>query len=118
MLRARHVLALIATIMLVIGGGPARAAQSPCNPCPPDCPMMSQVHMGAGAQGHQTPAKGKADNPCKQGLTCQVSANAPILSQTSVAVVLTAVEADLRPLSHEGGPSRPPDPTLRPPRQL
>jgi hypothetical protein len=118
MLRARHVLALIATIMLVIGGAPARATQSPCNPCPPDCPMMSQMHMGADAHGQQAPAKGRADNPCKQGLACQVSTSPLILSQASSGFVLTVIEADLRPLHPKGRPSRPPDPTLRPPRQL
>jgi hypothetical protein len=120
LLRASNLLAFIAAIMLVIGGAPARAAQAPCNPCPPDCPMMAQTHMGAGASDHgpQAPAKGKADNHCKPGLACQASTPAPILSQASQVMILTADVADLSSQARQGRRSRPPDPMLRPPRQL
>ena len=103
--------------MLVIAGAPVRAAATPCNPCPPDCPMMQQT---AAANHHdQAPAKGGgADNPCKQGLLCQAIAATPAPSQ-SVEVRVLASAADL------GGPARelpaashPPDRSLRPPIQL
>lgn len=121
LLRASNLLAVIAAIMLVVGGVPARAAQTPCNPCPPDCPMMAQMHMGAGASdhGHQAPAKGKPDSSCKPGLACQAFAAAPILSRAAAQVmILTAEVADLSSQARPGGASRPPDPTLRPPRRL
>jgi hypothetical protein len=107
--------------MLVITGLPARASESPCNPCPPDCPMMAQMQMAAAAADHHatSPGKsGKAENPCKQGVACQTSAASPILSETPVAILLSADAADVYVLNHQGSPSQPPDETLRPPKQL
>jgi hypothetical protein len=105
--------------MLVIGGAPARAAVTPCNPCPADCPMMAQMAKGSADHHAQSPGKsGKADDPCKAGLACQAAFAAPVLPQVSADTILTAEAADHLLASWLGGPSRPPDPGLRPPIQL
>ncbi len=83
--------------------------------------MMAQMQATATTMGHHTTAPdkgGKTDSPCKQGVVCQMGANAPVLAETSVAVFLTANAADLCATYKEGGPSRPPDRDLRPPKQL
>jgi hypothetical protein len=114
--RIQVIAALFAAIMLVIAGAPVRAAAAPCNPCPPDCPMMQQA---AAADHHdQAPAKGGADNPCKQGLPCQAVAAAPAPSQ-SAEIRILADAADVgRPARDLPAASHPPDRSLRPPIQL
>jgi hypothetical protein len=112
--------AFLAAIMLVIVGAPARAAVSPCDPCPPDCPMMQQ--MAAATPDHHGQAHdkgGQAENPCKQGLACQGSA-APVVAPSGAlaAVVLTTEAVDHRLAVALAAPSRPPDRSLRPPIQL
>jgi hypothetical protein len=119
LLRASNLLALLAAIMLVVGGLPARAALAPCAPCPPDCPMMKQM---ASAMDHhaQAPARGgKPDNPCKQDLLCQAAATATpaILHETGIRFLASATEV-LKPMRPLPATSRPPDPGLRPPIQL
>jgi hypothetical protein len=111
--------ALLAAIMLVIGGGPARAASEGCDPCPPDCPMMAQMAT-ATADHHGAPAKGdKADDPCKPGPLCQTTAAAIAAPALSGAPVYLATVGDaLRPLRQLPATSRPPDRSLRPPIQL
>jgi hypothetical protein len=67
--------ALLAAIMLMIGGGAARAAS--CDACPPKCPMMAQVQTAKAAAHQHAPISGKggkADDPCKESLLCQGSA--------------------------------------------
>ena len=107
--------------MLVIGGAPAFASATPCNACPPDCSMMARTHMAAAAADHNAAVRGKsgrAENPCKQGMACQTSVASPVLSEVSAAVLLSADTADVYALNRQGGPSWPPDRTLRPPKQL
>ena len=111
-----HILALLAAIMLVIGGAPAVAAAQPCDPCPPDCPMMQQ--MAASADNHtQAPAKGgQPDNPCKQGLACQTFATAVAAPSGSfVTFALSGDAIEHRLADALAAPSRPPDRNLRPP---
>jgi hypothetical protein len=119
--RASNLLAILAAIMLVIGGAPAWAAASPCNPCPPDCPMMAPMKVAKTSADHHAPApgkSGKADDPCKSGLACQAAFATPLLPEAAAETLLTAQAADHRLTSSVGGPSRPPDPGLRPPIQL
>ena len=118
MLRASTLVAFLAAIMLVIAGVPSRAAATPCNPCPPDCAMMQQ--MATSAAGHDTaPANGgKADNPCKQGLACQVSTTVTAPAQTIASVTLTAAAIEHQLGATLAAPSRTPDRSLRPPIQL
>lgn len=119
--RLPFLFACLAAIMLVISGTPARAAVTPCDPCPPDCPMMAQMHAAQAAADHHAAAPengGKAGNPCKPGLACQMGASAPILSETSAPILLTTDDAHLSAVHRDGGPSRPPDPRLRPPIEL
>jgi hypothetical protein len=117
--RASNLLALVAAIMLVVGGAPARAAVDPCDPCPPDCPMMAQIAKAADHH-HQSPAKnGGADNPCKQGALCQASVVAAPAAAAQTGVRFIAIATDvLRPTRQLSPTSRPPDPGLRPPIQL
>ncbi len=118
MLRANTFLALLATIMLVIAGAPARVSATPCNPCPPDCAMTQQMAASMDHHGKAPEPGGVPDNPCKQSLACQASFAAPALAQVSVAVVLTADVAEHAPFDPLAAPSRPPDRGLRPPIQL
>ena len=107
--------------MLMIGGASARAEAGPCDPCPPDCPMMAQAAQSAAATGHhaQAPQKrGTAENPCKQALACQASFAAPVLSDGLVTVAIATGAADHVGLNPLTACSRPPDRTLRPPIQL
>jgi hypothetical protein len=119
MLRANTLLALLAAIMLVIGSAPAVAAPQPCNPCPPDCPMMQQM---AASAGHHAPTPGKgsqSDNPCKQGVACTAFAAAVAApSQTLVAFALGGDAVEHRLADALAAASRPPDRNLRPPIQL
>jgi len=110
--------AFLAAIMLVIAGAPARAAATPCNPCPPDCAMMKQM-AASGGEHHKAPAKGdKGDNPCKQGLECQVAATMTAPSQHAATVALASADVDHQLGDPLAAPSRPPDRSLRPPIQL
>jgi hypothetical protein len=120
MLRLSRLLALLAAIMLVIGGSPAVAASQPCNPCPPDCAMMKAMAATAADAHGQSPDRGSpAENPCKHGAICQAAAAAVAEpSVTLVAMVLTARGVDHRRTAALAVPSRPPDPGLRPPIQL
>jgi hypothetical protein len=118
--RLAQFVAFLATVMFVIGGAPTRAAE-PCNPCPPSCPMMAQAH-GASSAGHgamHAPAKGKTENPCKQGLLCQSAAPTGALPADEAGFRLFAVaDAGLKPLKQLPASSRPPDRTVRPPIDL
>ena len=80
--------------------------------------MMKQMAAPA-ADHHKTPDKGgKADNPCQQGLACQVSLSmtAPVQGAASLTLTSAAVDHQLgNPLATA---SRPPDRSLRPPIQL
>jgi hypothetical protein len=119
MQRVRVFLGLLTAIILMIGGAPASASANPCNPCPPDCPMMAQMAKAAAGHHDQAPAKsGEAENPCKSTAVCQTAFAVPLLPQTAVETVLL-VEATRHDLVGAlTAPSRPPDPTLRPPIQL
>ena len=118
-MRATHLLALLAAIMLVIGGVPARASATPCDPCPPDCPMMQQMAKAADHQAPTPDKGGKPDSPCKSGVLCQALGNAApaSLHVTTVQFIASAAET-LTPALQLLPPSRPPDPGLRPPIQL
>ena len=116
--RSSHIVALLAAIMLVIAGAPTRAAATSCDPCPPDCPMIKQMAAAAGDH-HRVPDTGrKADNPCKQGLACQVAATIAAPLQGSATVSLTSAAADHRIGDPLAAASWPPDRTLRPPIRL
>jgi hypothetical protein len=114
-----NLLAVLASIILVIGGAPAWAATTPCNPCPPDCPMMAQMAKAASHHDTQAPGKsGKADDPCKAGMACQANFAAPLLPAALGETILTTESAEHVAAASLGGPSRPPDPGRRPPIQL
>lgn len=115
----RVLLGLLAAIMLMIGGAPARASSNPCNPCPPDCPMMSQMAKAVSDHHDQAPGRrGKAENPCKANAACQSAFAVPLIPQMAVETVLLAEITDHDLFGSLAAPSRPPDPTLRPPIQL
>lgn len=83
--------------------------------------MTAQMQVASSAADPHTAILGKsgrAENPCKQGMVCQTSSASPVLSETSVSILLTDNGADVYTPNAEGGPSQPPDVTLRPPRQL
>jgi hypothetical protein len=104
--------------MLVIAGAPARAAGTPCDPCPPDCAMMKEMTTSAGHH-HQVPDRsGKAGNPCKQGLACQASATMTAPAQSGTTATLTSATVNHQFGDPLAAPSRPPDRSLRPPIQL
>ena len=113
--RLSRILALLAAIMLVIGGTPAVASAKDCNPCPPDCPMMKQL-AAEQAANHGAPAKGgKADNPCQQMVVCQtITASVAPPEQASFAA-LSAASVTHEAFDPLQAPSRPPDRSLRPP---
>lgn len=111
-----RLLALLAAIMLLIGGAPAFAATQPCDPCPPDCPMMAQMTTATADHGKAPDPAGKADNPCKPDLACQASATMTAPLMHAVAdVTLTSTRVDHRLGDPLAAPSRPPDRSLRPP---
>jgi hypothetical protein len=116
MLRLSRILALLATIMLVIGGSPAVAASQPCNPCPPDCAMMKQ--MAADHHGKTPDKGGQPDNPCKPGLACQASVSVTAPSVAASFAILTTTRVDHGGRDQLAASSRPPDRSLRPPIQL
>lgn len=109
----------MAAIMLVIAGTPVRAATGPCDPCPPDCPMMAQASAD---QSQQAPAKAPkgdaAESPCQAMVACPAAIALPTPVQTLAVAWLTPKDAGLRPANQRRAPSRPPDRELRPPIQL
>jgi hypothetical protein len=119
MQRVRVLLGLLAAIILMIGGAPASASSNPCNPCPPDCPMMAQIAKAAADHHDQAPGKsGQAETPCKSTALCQSAFAVPLLAQTTTETVLLAETTAHDLVGALAAPSRPPDPTLRPPIQL
>jgi hypothetical protein len=118
MLRLGRILALLAAIMLVIGGAPGVASANACSPCPPDCPMMKRLAADQAASHGPAAKGGKADNPCQQMVACQtVTASVAASEQVSFAALSAA------PVTHEAydpppAPSRPPDRSLRPPIRI
>jgi hypothetical protein len=119
MQRVRVLLGLLAAIILMVGGAPASASSNPCNPCPPDCPMMAQMAKAAADHHDQAPGKsGKAETPCKSTAVCQSAFAVPLLPQTAAETVLLAETTAHDLVGALAAPSRPPDPTLRPPIQL
>jgi hypothetical protein len=119
MQRVRVLLGLLAAIILMIGGAPASASSNPCNPCPPDCPMMAQMAKAAADHHGQAPGKGgKAEAPCKSTAVCQSTFAVPLLPETAAETVLLAEATAHDLVGALAAPSRPPDPTLRPPIQL
>jgi hypothetical protein len=115
----RVLLGLLAAIILMVGGAPASASSNPCNPCPPDCPMMAQMAGAMADHQDQAPGKsGKAENPCKSTAACQSAFAVPLLPQTAAETVRLAETAAHDLVGALAAPSRPPDPTLRPPIQL
>ena len=113
-----RMLALLATIMLVIGGAPAVAELQPCDPCPPDCPMMEMAAATVPDHQEAPDSGGMADAPCKQALACQPGFTATAPSQAVGELVRTAEVADHRFTNVLPAYSRPPDRNLRPPIQL
>ena len=81
--------------------------------------MMAQMaKAAASADQGQHPDKGsKGDNPCKDGLACAGMAAPVALSEQATERVRFAEAAPLYAWGVVGGPSHPPDPGLRPPRE-
>ena len=115
--RASTLLALVAAIMLVIASAPARAFASPCDPCPPDCPMM-QAEAQAGASDKQGPPPASDQGACKAMAVCQAPAALPATTQAIGVTWLAADDVHQQLISARFAPSRPPDLALRPPIQL
>lgn len=115
MLRLSRILALVAAIMLVIGSAPVVAAEQPCDPCPPDCPMM-QVSLAGDHQ--KAPDGGKANPSCKQDVLCQAGVTVSAEPSQMEFVPISAETVDHRLANALPARSRPPDRSLRPPIQL
>ena len=114
-----RIFALLAAIMLVIGGEPSVAAAKACDPCPPDCPMMKAAPAQNISDHSSTPAKGgKADNPCQQMVACQTVAASVAPSEQVSFAALSAASVTHEAFDPLRTPSRPPDRSLRPPIQL
>ena len=116
----RVLLGLLAAIILMVGGAPANASSNPCNPCPPDCPMMAQMAQAAATSDHQqAPGKsGGSESPCKSTAICPSTFALPLLPQAAADTTILAEAAEHDLVAALAAPSRPPDPTLRPPIQL
>lgn len=115
--RLGHVLAFLAAIMLVIGNAPAVAAAQPCEPCPPDCPMMKQLSASKAGDGQKMPHKD--ENPCKQGALCKAGLSArPAPSEAGAPLSFSFNDVVHLPAGPLLPDSRPPDRSLRPPIQL
>jgi hypothetical protein len=115
MRRLSRIFALLATIMLVIGGVPTVASAKACDPCPPDCPMMKQ-RAAEQAAPHGAPAKGgKADNPCQQMVACQTVTASVAPSELVTFIALKAASVTHEMFDPLQARSRPPDRSLRPP---
>lgn len=116
MRRLSQLFALLAAIMLVIGGVPTVASAKSCDPCPPDCPMMKQVAAERAAADHGGPTKGgKADTPCQQIVACQTVTATVAPSELVSFVALTAASVTHEAFDPLQALSRPPDRSLRPP---
>ena len=114
--RASFFAALLAVIMLVIGGAPAFASSEPCNPCPPDCPMMMSQ---AGMDHHDNaPKQNPAESPCKAMVVCQVAMAMPVLPGETTFATLTSKSVRQPLVNERFAMSRPPDRDLRPPISL
>ncbi len=61
---------------------------------------------------------GKAESPCKSTVACQGAFAAPLLPQMAAETVLLAEATAHDLVGTLIAPSRPPDPTLRPPIRL
>ncbi|WP_394760740.1 hypothetical protein [Phenylobacterium sp.] len=119
MQRVRVLFGLLAAIILVIGGAPANASSNPCNPCPPDCPMMAQIAHAIADHHDQGKGKsGEAESPCKSTAVCQSAFAVPLLPQTVVETVLLAETSAHDLVGALAAASWPPDPSLRPPIHL
>ena len=81
--------------------------------------MMKEMAAATADHHDQAPKGGQAENPCKQGLACQVSAAAVAAPPAALAAfVLTAQDVDHRLAAALAAPSHSPDRSLRPPIQL
>ena len=116
----RVLLGLLAAIILMVGGAPTNASANPCNPCPPDCAMMAQIRQAAVmADHHQVAGKrDRSESPCKSAAVCPSTFALPLLPQAATETVILAEAAEHDLVAALAAPSRPPDPTLRPPIQL
>lgn len=103
--------------MLVIGGAPAVAAASACDPCPPDCAMMKAQMAKADHPGKAKQEQNQPDSPCKGVLACAGVMAAALPSAPVVTVAFAPQAANLAVASDLPTPSRPPDRALRPPKQ-
>jgi hypothetical protein len=113
-------LAFLATIMLVIAGGPSVATAASCDPCPPDCSMMAPAQASATAMDDHGKAPAQGETPqkssCLQTGLCQAASVAPPMATATVAVLnLAQGTARHDIVSDRTAPSRPPDRDLRPP---
>ena len=115
MRKLSHLLALLAAIMLLIGGAPTMAAAQPCDPCPPDCAMMQQLAEHASDPQKAPNPTGKADNPCQQMAVCQTVTATVAPSELVSFVALSAGSVTHELFDPLQAPSRPPDRSLRPP---
>ncbi len=80
--------------------------------------MMAQMAKDVADHGQAPGKSGKAEDPCKANAACQSVFAVPLLPQMTVETVLVAESTDHDPVGSLAAPSRPPDPTLRPPIQL
>lgn len=103
----------------MIAGAPTVAVAAPCDPCPPDCPMMADLADQAQA-GDPSPdgSEQETGNPCKQTIICQASFVAPLPSMAEEAVARVPVKAAHGAFEPLAARSRPPDRELRPPISL
>lgn len=113
-------LAFIATIMLVVAGGPTLAQVATCDPCPPDCPMMASATPSAAAMDDHGKAPAQGETPqksaCVQTALCQAATVAPPVTVGTGADLYFPRSAGKHDIvSDRAAPSRPPDRDLRPP---
>lgn len=113
-------LAFVATIMLVVAGGPAVATTAACDPCPPDCPMMASAQASAAAMDDRGKAPIQGETPqksdCVQTALCQAATAAAPLTVGTVADLYFPRSTGKHDIVSDGAaPSRPPDRDLRPP---
>jgi hypothetical protein len=116
--RVTQFLAMVAAIMLMIGGVPSVAAANACNPCPPDCEMMKADMAKADHHGKAPVSQDQTQKSCQASLACASPAIAPLPVQVEVAALAWASSAERPPLTQLAAPSRPPDRDLRPPIQI
>ena len=81
--------------------------------------MMAQMAKAMAEHHGLAPGRsGKAESPCKSMAACQSAFAVPLLPQTAAETVLLAEVTEHDLIGALAAPSRPPDPTLRPPIQL